>query len=157
MGDKAMNYPPMSEEKLAKLKHYYENGTSFEGVPKKVQEHLLRVKQMGGGEGIEFLSPGRVRMVHTNLIAFGFLGMGPVTIAVDSYGDPVPGVIASADDHEVVAADFCIPMLARAKGKYSEVSSSRPVGLAADALHICIDNCHSFVCFLSPQQIQIGC
>lgn len=27
-------------------------------------------------EGIEWLSPGRVRMVHTNLIAFGFLFNG---------------------------------------------------------------------------------
>ena len=54
MGDKAMNYPPISEEKLARLKDYYENGTSFDGVPKKVQDHLLRVKQMGGGQGIEF-------------------------------------------------------------------------------------------------------
>lgn len=56
MADKPMNHPPMSEEKLNRLRDYYENGTSFDGVPKKVQDHLLRVKQMGGGEGIEFLS-----------------------------------------------------------------------------------------------------
>jgi arginase family enzyme len=56
MGDKAMNYPPMPEEKLERLRHYYENGTSAEGIPDKVKEHLARVKQMGGGQGIEFLS-----------------------------------------------------------------------------------------------------
>ncbi|MFC4991508.1 hypothetical protein [Rubritalea tangerina] len=52
MADKPMNYPPMSEEKLKKLQDYYENGTSFDGVPKKVQDHLLRVKQMGGGRNV---------------------------------------------------------------------------------------------------------
>ena len=56
MGDKAMNYPPMSEEKVKRLRDYYENGTSVDGIPKKVQEHLARVKTMGGGQGIEFLS-----------------------------------------------------------------------------------------------------
>ena len=56
MPDTPMNYPQMSEEKLQKLRHYYENGTSFDGVPKKVQDHLARVKSMGGGQGIEFLS-----------------------------------------------------------------------------------------------------
>ena len=56
MPDTPMNYPPMPEEKLKKLQHYYENGLSVDGIPKKVQEHLARVKTMGGGQGIEFLS-----------------------------------------------------------------------------------------------------
>ena len=56
MADKAMNYPPMSEEKRAKLKDYFENGRSVDGIPEKVQKHLARVKEMGGGQGIEFLS-----------------------------------------------------------------------------------------------------
>ena len=46
----------MPEQKLKKLQHYYENGLSVDGIPKKVQEHLARVKSMGGGQGIEFLS-----------------------------------------------------------------------------------------------------
>jgi agmatinase len=56
MGDKAMNYPPMPEEKLKRLRDYYENGTSVDGIPDKVKAHLARVKEMGGGQGIEFLS-----------------------------------------------------------------------------------------------------
>ena len=56
MGDKAMNYPPMPAEKLEKLRDYYENGTSVAGIPDKVKAHLARVKEMGGGQGIEFLS-----------------------------------------------------------------------------------------------------
>ncbi|MGI9521851.1 MAG: arginase family protein [Hyphomicrobiaceae bacterium] len=56
MGDKAMNYPPMPAEKLQKLRDYYENGTSVAGIPDKVKAHLARVKEMGGGQGIEFLS-----------------------------------------------------------------------------------------------------
>ncbi len=56
MGDTSMNYPPMSEEKQKKLRDYYENGTSVAGIPDSVKEHLARVKTMGGGQGIEFLS-----------------------------------------------------------------------------------------------------
>lgn len=37
-------------------------------------------------------------------------------------------------DHEVVAADFCIPMLALAKDKYAARNGGAPQGLAADAL-----------------------
>jgi demethylmenaquinone methyltransferase/2-methoxy-6-polyprenyl-1,4-benzoquinol methylase len=37
-------------------------------------------------------------------------------------------------DHEVVAADFCIPMLALAKDKYAAGNGEAPQGLAADAL-----------------------
>ena len=66
MPDTPMNYPPMPEEKLKKLQHYYENGLSVDGIPKKVQEHLARVKSMGGGQGIgisqqsEQRLPGRI-------------------------------------------------------------------------------------------------
>lgn len=35
---------------------------------------------------------------------------------------------------QVIAADFCLPMLALAKGKYARQASRRPQGLAADAL-----------------------
>ena len=36
----------------------------------------------------------------------------------------------------VVAADFCIPMLSRAEGKYDRLSSRRPAGLAGDTLEL---------------------
>jgi demethylmenaquinone methyltransferase/2-methoxy-6-polyprenyl-1,4-benzoquinol methylase len=37
--------------------------------------------------------------------------------------------------HEVIAADFCLPMLALARGKYAGTDPA-PAGLAADALHL---------------------
>jgi demethylmenaquinone methyltransferase/2-methoxy-6-polyprenyl-1,4-benzoquinol methylase len=37
-------------------------------------------------------------------------------------------------DHEVLAADFCVPMLALAQTKYAARNGSAPSGLAADAL-----------------------
>ena len=49
-------YPPISAEKLAKYKDLWENSTSREGVHPDVRAHLERVKTMGGGKGIEFLS-----------------------------------------------------------------------------------------------------
>jgi len=36
----------------------------------------------------------------------------------------------------VVAADFCIPMLARAKQKFAQTGSPRPAGMASDALSL---------------------
>ena len=49
-------YPPMSADKLAKYQDLWKNSTSREGVDPEVRAHLERVKTMGGGIGIEFLS-----------------------------------------------------------------------------------------------------
>ena len=40
----------------------------------------------------------------------------------------------------VVAADFCVPMLAIAEGKYDDVEAPRPNGLAGDALRLPFDD-----------------
>ncbi|HSN91922.1 MAG TPA: sodium-translocating pyrophosphatase, partial [Anaeromyxobacteraceae bacterium] len=51
---------------------------------------LVIIALMGAGYGVSTLGLGSVMMAPAifafGLIAFGFLGMGPVTIAVDSYG-----------------------------------------------------------------------
>ena len=39
-------------------------------------------------------------------------------------------------DHAVLAADFCVPMLALARSKYARRNDSAPAGLAADALDL---------------------
>ncbi len=39
-------------------------------------------------------------------------------------------------DHTVVAADFCVPMLALAQSKYARKNGSAPAGLAANALEL---------------------
>lgn len=49
-------WPAMDAEKLKELQHYWENGRSIDGVDPDVRRHLERVKTMGGGQGIEFLS-----------------------------------------------------------------------------------------------------
>ena len=49
-------HPPIPEDRLAKYKDLWENSTSREGVAPEVKAHLERVKTMGGGQGIEFLS-----------------------------------------------------------------------------------------------------
>ena len=46
----------MPEDKIRRLKEYYETATSFDGIPEKVRKHLERVAAMGGGQGIEFIS-----------------------------------------------------------------------------------------------------
>ena len=46
MPDTPMNYPQMPEEKLKKLQHYYENGLSVEGIPKKVRKELARLHKI---------------------------------------------------------------------------------------------------------------
>lgn len=56
MGDTPMKQPPMPEDKIRRLKEYYETATSFDGIPEKVRKHLERVAAMGGGQGIEFIS-----------------------------------------------------------------------------------------------------
>ena len=56
MPDTPMNQPPMPEEKMKRLQDYWETGLSVDGIPDKVKAHLARVKEMGGGQGIEFLS-----------------------------------------------------------------------------------------------------
>ena len=49
-------YAPISTDKLAKYQDLWKNSTSREGVDPEVRAHLERVKTMGGGQGIEFLS-----------------------------------------------------------------------------------------------------
>lgn len=49
-------YPALDKEKLAKYKDLYENSRSTDGIHPDVVNHLTRVKSMGGGKGIEFLS-----------------------------------------------------------------------------------------------------
>src|SRR5436309_7909119 len=51
---------------------------------------LTIVALMGAGYGVSTTLPGNLMIAPAvfafGLVAFGFLGMGPVTIAVDSYG-----------------------------------------------------------------------
>ncbi len=49
-------YPAMSPEKMATYKDLWENSRSRDGIHPEVKEHLARMKTMGGGQGIEFLS-----------------------------------------------------------------------------------------------------
>lgn len=56
MDKKIEKHPPISEDRLKKYKDYWENGRSIDGIADEVKAHLARVKQMGGGQGIEFLS-----------------------------------------------------------------------------------------------------
>ena len=49
-------YQPIPKERLDKYKDLYENSRSSDGIAQEVQDHLKRVKTMGGGKGIEFLS-----------------------------------------------------------------------------------------------------
>lgn len=49
-------YPPIPAEKLARYKDLWEHSTSRDGIHPDVKAHLERVKTMGGGKGIEFLS-----------------------------------------------------------------------------------------------------
>jgi arginase family enzyme len=56
MKKKIEKYPAIAPDKLAKYQDLWENSTSREGVHPEVRAHLERVKTMGGGQGIEFLS-----------------------------------------------------------------------------------------------------
>ena len=49
-------WPPMDSEKIKKLQDYWENGRSVDGIDPAIKKHLARMKTMGGGQGIEFLS-----------------------------------------------------------------------------------------------------
>jgi arginase family enzyme len=49
-------YPAIPKERLDKYQDLWKNSTSREGVHPDVRAHLERVKTMGGGKGIEFLS-----------------------------------------------------------------------------------------------------
>jgi arginase family enzyme len=49
-------WPPMDPERIKKLQHYWENGRSIDGIDPAIKKHLARMKTMGGGKGIEFLS-----------------------------------------------------------------------------------------------------
>jgi arginase family enzyme len=46
----------MDPERIKKLQHYWENGRSVDGIDPAIKKHLARMKTMGGGQGIEFLS-----------------------------------------------------------------------------------------------------
>ena len=56
MTKKIKKHPPIPEDRLAKYKDLWENSRSRDGVAPEVRAHLERVKTMGGGQGIEFLS-----------------------------------------------------------------------------------------------------
>lgn len=49
-------YPPIPEERLKKYKDLWENSRSKDNIAPEIAAHLARVKEMGGGQGIEFLS-----------------------------------------------------------------------------------------------------
>lgn len=46
----------MDPERIKKLQDYWENGRSVDGIDPAIKKHLARMKTMGGGKGIEFLS-----------------------------------------------------------------------------------------------------
>ena len=56
MDKKITKHPPIPEERLKKYQEYWENGRSVDGIADEVKAHLARVREMGGGQGIEFLS-----------------------------------------------------------------------------------------------------
>lgn len=49
-------WPAMDPERIKKLQDYWENGRSVDGIDPAIKKHLARMKTMGGGKGIEFLS-----------------------------------------------------------------------------------------------------
>jgi len=49
-------YPPIPKEKLEKYQDLWKNSTSRDGVHPDLKAHFERVKTMGDGKGIEFLS-----------------------------------------------------------------------------------------------------
>ena len=49
-------WPAMDPKRIEKLKDYWENGRSVDGIDPAIKKHLARLKTMGGGKGIEFLS-----------------------------------------------------------------------------------------------------
>jgi hypothetical protein len=58
MGNKnnVKKYPPIPKERIEKYQDLWKNSTSREGVHPDVKAHLERVKSMGDGKGIEFIS-----------------------------------------------------------------------------------------------------
>jgi agmatinase len=56
MDKKIVKHPPIPAERLKKYQDLWKNSTSAEGIAQEVLDHLVRVKTMGGGQGIEFLS-----------------------------------------------------------------------------------------------------
>jgi demethylmenaquinone methyltransferase/2-methoxy-6-polyprenyl-1,4-benzoquinol methylase len=66
--------------------------------------------------------------------ALGGPAKGPVLDLCCGTGDQA--LALTRRDHAVVAADFCVPMLALAQSKYSKSNGSGPAGLAADALEL---------------------
>ena len=49
-------WPAMDPERIKKLQDYWENCRSVDGIDPAIKKHLARMKTMGGGKGIEFLS-----------------------------------------------------------------------------------------------------
>ena len=49
-------YPPIAKDRLDKYQNLWKNSTSREGVHPDLKAHFERVKTMGNGKGIEFLS-----------------------------------------------------------------------------------------------------
>ncbi len=61
-------------------------------------------------------------------------GRAPVLDLCCGTGDQA--LALSRRQHDVVAADFCIPMLTRARTKYAGRGDAAPTGLAADAVEL---------------------
>lgn len=66
-------------------------------------------------------------------------GLQPVLDLCCGTGDQA--LALTMRDHRVVAADFCIPMLALAEAKYRGAGGAAPRGLAADALVLPFASC----------------
>ncbi len=48
-------WPAMDPKRIEKLKDYWENGRSIDGIDPDVKAHLLRMRTMGDGKGIEVI------------------------------------------------------------------------------------------------------
>jgi arginase family enzyme len=48
-------WPAMDQKKIEKLQHYWENGRSIDGIDPDIKAHLLRMRTMGDGKGIEVI------------------------------------------------------------------------------------------------------
>ena len=69
--------------------------------------------------------------------AAGALGLPPGSEALDvCCGTGDQALALARRGYRVTAADFCLPMLSRARGKYARRPEAAPMGLAGDALRL---------------------
>lgn len=52
---KVKKHPPMSEERRKRYRDLFENSQSIDGVAENVKAHLIRMSELGDGEGIELI------------------------------------------------------------------------------------------------------